>query len=964
MRSSVKSALRYVHENFLSKPYSDCTSNRGSYIDQNGRYQNYPKDETPPENPAAIFRLNHGTAHTIRVTSKVPDVLPNIPDDDVIDKLQIACAFYVAGHNSEISFSANPETYKQYRKKSSELFYDYAKELKKDNDELLFSEAELQIYAEALNDPYTKKGEPKSDFIKNILFSCHTLDLARCHNKEEMTKEKHNLDNPLFIKSEIQQILTGDSRKSSIDEKGEFSDTPTRKRMQLFRLANTDPDICFRLINLSEKIKTTDKANSIAILLNYYAIKSAAEFETCLTRVENTDEIDSILLEVKDISRDISAGRIIKTIRNDHLCFWPDFKKSLCDPAGHRPELRKTERGEFTNRLNKGVYEIISTDKSQRPSLHGDQKLQYTKHQPTSYVNYEVGYDSPYFGYHSERADLIVGVSFDIKDCIFQRIMLYDSGTVVRTYDKETKEAAEKYLDEKLKEGRYQTSISDLQETGLAKNSDEINEVMAGFKWNMDGSSHITIFTDNLESRLLALARAISLQCQLRKQFSDDTIIVPISIYPNFSIYTDKERQADLIEARNNTQLKHYVKIIDYLDATIEGKSNPERAKLLDVNAPKTISLIDFLKMYMLICKIQPFNASLYFSRNISKVYDDRCYTDSSDLEEIKDAVKTAIKNGGSAKFIQDIFRKIFAYTSYSTDFSAEIVSFSIEIADAPLKAIFAAISEARILLFRVMIKVAAVLQKHIKSLVPCNMENIRCFVELCRQYAPSVTKNILADLYVTATISKKTEVCEYLISQISPGNILEAFAKDECHFEHTKKFFETHSAKFNQKNVAVALKTAVKSNSTETIKFFCNVTTEKMPTLSVINATVKNFPGMRDSLTQVKQTLIQSILDYIHSLGEISKNDAKFELGFFSKRIRNPELSEKKVAHARELIKNIGNCENFQDIKYHLVRAELHNTIEFELLRTSGKSRYATCLEKLTEVVSDKMNQPPGLSM
>ncbi|MCX7120725.1 MAG: SidE phosphodiesterase domain-containing protein [Gammaproteobacteria bacterium] len=542
MRESVKSALHYVHDNFLSKPYSDSASNRGSYIDQNGRYQNYRPNETPLENSEAVFRPNHGTAHTVRVVSKVPDVCDGLSDDE-IDKIQIACAFYGAGRESEVSFSVNANAYNKYRKLSSELFYNYAEKLKKENGGLLFSKDELQIYKDAVKDPYNKSGKPESDKIRGILYSCHLLDLARCNNKEEMIKEKHNLDNALFIKSEIQQILTGNSRKSSINDQSEFLDTPIRNRTKLFILANTNPDICFRLVAFSGKITTSDQANKIAILLNYYAIKSLAEFEAYLLSIENAAEFNFVLSDVNDVSKNTSKGRIIKTIRNDDDCFWPDITKSLVDPASHRPELRRVERGAFTNRLKNGTYEIVSTDKSERQSLHGDQKLQHTKHQSTSYVNYEVGYDSPYFGYHSDRSDLIVGVSFDIKDCLFQRIMLYDGGTIVRPYDGETREEAQQYLDGKLKEKTYQTSIADLQETGLAENKDRINEVMTGFKWNVDASSHITVFTDNLESRLLAQARAISLQNQLRIKLSDNTIIVPVSIYPDFLIYTDDEKK-------------------------------------------------------------------------------------------------------------------------------------------------------------------------------------------------------------------------------------------------------------------------------------------------------------------------------------------------------------------------------------------------------------------------------------
>ncbi|MCX7121532.1 MAG: SidE phosphodiesterase domain-containing protein [Gammaproteobacteria bacterium] len=968
MKESVKLAIRYVHHLFLSKPYSDTASNRGSYIDQNGRHQNYPKFETPLENPSAVFRPNHGTAHTIRVVSKVPDVCDGLSDDEM-DKLQIACAFYVAGRESEISFNTSSHIYRQYRQKSADLFYDYAKALRTDNADLLFSEAELQIYKEAVNNPYAKNDEADSlSRIKNILYSCHALDLARCQTKKEMAKEKLTLDPALFIKSEIQQILTGDSRKSSVDEKEGVADTPIRKRMRLFILASTNPDLCFRLVALSEKIKTAEQANSVAILLNYYAIKSVNEFETCLHRIENAAEIDPILLEVDIISKNTSAGRIIKTIRQDDRCFWPDITKSLCNPAGHRPELRSHGRGKFTNRLNNGTYEVVSTDKSQRPSLHGDQKLEYAKHQSCSYVNYDVGYDSPYFGYHSDRADLIVGVSFDIKDCLFQRIMLYDGGTVLRTYDGKTKEKAEQYLDRKLQEKRYHTSIADLQETGLAENKDEINEVMAGFKWNVDGSSHITVFTDNLESRLLAQARAISLQNQLRKQFSNETIIVPISIYPDFSIYNEAEKKQDLANASKQNR-SHYLDVMKLLSTDTIKKPNDAQ---------------NFILVYDLLSKVEPRAALHYFDLHFKTI----CFSAETSLCLITSAgaamknnhaltantlinkaleleqIKNLCHYGHNAPRIQNIAQ----LTKIAT---AALQSHDLE----TIKTLFANIKQQINIhgnKFNYDYCIRTAFFNCVKNAIHFNAD---IALHLANELEPSdENKLLITEACANVFIKNEIDFFQALLKKTSAAAVFCYCTQSDHYFECTKFFIENDT--INQDDVTNALK---RDPGPKTSRFLCNLVTESMPNscltttyigifkietarchsaLGVIGALEERFSFLRSPLTCLKQSLIQALLDYINALGKITNENGKFELGFFSKKTQNPKLCEKKVAHARALIKNIGSCENETDIKFFLTKAALDNTIQFELFRTSGKSRYATCLETLIGVVSNEIKQ------
>lgn len=611
---SSATALVSVYDSHLSKPFDDLTAPRGTYIDERGAYRHYPENQKIASKEGVVYRPNHGLSHNVRVTAKVRDVLKlyndyhqqakerfaqfNTPEN--ITKLEIASAFYVACRGSEAGFKPEADSpYQRYRQASSDAFYEYAKKLKKGDEKTpLFTEEELNLYKTVLRDPYfdAEKDKPaltandensaKKAVLKAVLSSCHALDLARCFHADKMNHKIEEVLAPLadvnqaqarnqvislFNNNEIQHILTGTKCVSTLDGAAApicFHEQPIPGKLFLFRLANTNPNIAIRLVALSEKMKDIAKADQLAVSLNRYAMRNHEQFEQFLSRVENCfserpkETIDILLQEEKEELKNTSTGRIFKTIRADSVDFWGDFAEELVNPAVNKKELREGGRKAWTVKIKDGKYVAAPTSKEEKRKLPDEaydeaDKKAYTRHQSTSYSNYQAGYNPPYFGHNRVRAELVVGVSFHLDDCKLKRIMVYDSGTVGRPYDFDTKEQADAFIKNRLDNAMYHVSLASLQETGLSGKHRGHNEVMAKLKWGERAT--ITVFSNNLESRLLAQLRAKNLENRLKIKYPHQAITVPINIYPEFSLYSEEHQQEDREAAKNDPELKKYL---------------------------------------------------------------------------------------------------------------------------------------------------------------------------------------------------------------------------------------------------------------------------------------------------------------------------------------------------------------------------------------------------------------------
>lgn len=613
LSDDIITTLDYVSENYLKKPYTDADK-RGVFINARGLQLEYPHSAPLELEEHAVYRPNHGPAHNTRVVAKVRDVAAMYTDPSinrnsaaqqifaelntptVLAKLEIVCAFYVAGRESEAGFSADPQSpYQQYRRAAAQAFLDYAQQLSAKTNSPSFSETELQLYANILQDPYynpstdgsalnqnnantqnTTAQQSRTAAIKAILSSCHALDLGRCFGSDKMTKKLAEVATPLdtasdlstiaiwklFAKSEIQQLLIGSKTRSSFNtETQTFAPSHQRVRTFLFMLANNNSKLCARLVNLAEHIGSLSQARSLANILNRYAKHQQLDlFKHFLSRIESTAQSSKsednlqTLIDQENQAHPTHEGRIFKSVRNDAACFEDYFEKELIFPEIPHQNLRNYPRKKYTVRHNgKDQYEIVPTNKAnptRKPRLSPAEKATFTQHQSSSYSNDDAGYNPPVFGHQANRAELLVGISLALKDCQIWRVLMYDGGTVSRPYDFDSKDQAQEFLQKMLDAGIYHRSVSSLQEYGLRNNENKHNEVMARYQWNFtDQSSHITVFTNNLESRLLAQVRALSLATRLQGKYPDKQITVPISIYPEYILYTDQDQQRDQLEA-------------------------------------------------------------------------------------------------------------------------------------------------------------------------------------------------------------------------------------------------------------------------------------------------------------------------------------------------------------------------------------------------------------------------------
>jgi len=120
------------------------------------------------------------------------------------------------------------------------------------------------------------------------------------------------------------------------------------------------------------------------------------------------------------------------------------------------------------------------------------------------------------------------------------------------------------------------------------------NEVMAGMRWSPN--LKVTVFSNNLESRLLAQLRAADIGNRMQCS-------VPIVIYPDMIEYSAEAQQSDLVLAKNSP-LESYVLAAQML----RGESQLDSASLADF--PKLIAVsimvarIDPSRMHQLIAAL------------------------------------------------------------------------------------------------------------------------------------------------------------------------------------------------------------------------------------------------------------------------------------------------------------------------------------------------------------------------
>lgn len=208
----VQHALKDSYDNYYKNAFKDTSIRK--------------KEAMRTVNGEEIHRYNHGLAHTTRkvffipfvvdylrrhgldhLTSQLEEMINEEGIDKVIEKLQLAITFEVAGRESECGSRDNINVYTSYLVKSQEAFRKYCKDNNLVGEGKLFkNDEDLERYAKAIKNKYYNKFEnEKMDVVTVVLDMAHTLDEFRCYWPSRMkseleeinhfyTKDKNNRD--------------------------------------------------------------------------------------------------------------------------------------------------------------------------------------------------------------------------------------------------------------------------------------------------------------------------------------------------------------------------------------------------------------------------------------------------------------------------------------------------------------------------------------------------------------------------------------------------------------------------------------------------------------------------------------------------------------------------------------------------------------------------------------------------
>ena len=253
---------------------------------------------------------------------------------------------------------------------------------------------------------------------------------------------------------------------------------------------------------------------------------------------------------------------LLKSLRGDENSYTQWFFQMITKSPTMQATmpLRPHAKKAFTV-MGHGVVERANKP----PLFKPDDKKFFSKHCSTTLVTERV--IPPVFGHQrANRADKLVGVIIDLDDALFNRMFIYDGGTVNRPYDFATRSDAENYYKNKFNANepvlyndriKFEKAIA----TRTANGKTVYNEVLARLRWNLNGTSKIFIASDTLEARLLAQEYARLLLNRLRAQARENgaelhpDYFVPICFYlpgnaaKHGTNYDFVQQQQDIAEA-------------------------------------------------------------------------------------------------------------------------------------------------------------------------------------------------------------------------------------------------------------------------------------------------------------------------------------------------------------------------------------------------------------------------------
>ena len=263
-----------------------------------------------------------------------------------------------------------------------------------------------------------------------------------------------------------------------------------------------------------------------------------------------------------------------KTIRTDESNFWEQFELEILGITKEPLRVYSDDRSKewivrqvtrpvehIDNPLNDIEYEVVQF--SGKEAYPKELKDATTKQQSMSFCDTAWDQLPPVFGFGNRK--ILVGVCFDYEHVLPRRIFAYDGGTYERPYAFLTQEKARRYLDNKLKNQMLLKRLDDIK-----NNLTSYNEVQGRARFHHIAPLRIMIFTDNPESRLLAICRKRSLELTTQQHHpASIEVKVKIEFYPKAPYaepheYTLAEQRDDIAKFKRTPVCLLYIDVLTH----------------------------------------------------------------------------------------------------------------------------------------------------------------------------------------------------------------------------------------------------------------------------------------------------------------------------------------------------------------------------------------------------------------
>lgn len=352
-------------------------------------------------------------------------------------------------------------------------------------------------------------------------------------------------------------------------------------KIEMQTISNSDSYECY----CREALITEDDKSTLLVILEITGKKNIGQYDGNVyfeLDEASVEKINQYLVDALNPAKILGDDYFIKSIRADDKDFFSasfmwTVTRSLIQKIKFivRPGEKENYRVD-----GEAVHKVIPKDENIIPVKY-QVNHPFSQTQPTSYIVAKS--PSSLFG-HDRAETKLSGMAGKISDLYFSDYnSFYDAGTVNRPHHFQSKAKAEKFYEKKVltlnpyKKIIYGQNELDAFLKMLADPQKPVhkrgnyNEVLAGVRWNTDGSSMLIIGTDDLETRLLTQYRAKILKERLIKQAEENNqpldphYEVPIVYYlpnnPNhLRYYTIFEQKKDLSEAKNMALSKDWRK--------------------------------------------------------------------------------------------------------------------------------------------------------------------------------------------------------------------------------------------------------------------------------------------------------------------------------------------------------------------------------------------------------------------